>query len=154
MTTDAMWGFSPTVVPDPYDGVVQPGCGGACIYIPDTTYKAVVSGICGKIERIRDIEIRMQVCGFCSTLSTGLTRLQPGLDLSPMYTELLEDEAYFEWIFDNFRFGFSFRHDSADSYWFLVAKDPRETSRRFRGDFNAGFLPPVEYVLEYIRSNA
>ena len=44
MTTYAVWGFSPTVVPDPYDGVVQPGCGGACIYIPDTAKEKPCKG--------------------------------------------------------------------------------------------------------------
>lgn len=152
MSSDA--GFTFTVVPDPYDSMVQPGCNGACIYIPDTTYKSVVSGICSRIEDIKDVEIRMQVSGFCSALSGGLMELQPGIDVSPMYVEIQDDEAYLEWIFDNFRFGFSFHHNISESYWFLVAKDSRESSRRFRGDFNAGFVEPVKYVLDYIRGNA
>ena len=147
-------GFRSGVVPDPYDAQVKPGCNGSCLYIPDTTYKAVVSGICGSLPSIVDPDIRSQVSGFCSTLSHGLVGFQPGIDVSAMYSEILEDEAYFEWIFDNFRFGFSFAHDSADSYWFMVAKDPTEGSVRFEGDFRAGYLPAVSYALSYIGRNA
>ncbi len=154
MTASSVTGFEFTVTPDPYDSIVQPGCNGACIYIPDTTYKSVVSEICARIEDIQDVEIGMQVRGFCSALSAGLVKLQPGIDVSPMYVEIQDDEAYLEWIFDNFRFGFSFHHNGTDSYWFLVARDSRESSRRFRGDFNAGFARPVKYVLDYVRSNA
>lgn len=75
---------------------------------PDATYKAVVSKIYESLPSIPDPDIRTQVGGFCSTLSQGLAGLQPGIDVSAMYSEILDDEAYFEWIFDNFRFGFSF----------------------------------------------
>lgn len=154
MTAIAETGFRTGIVPDPYYTQVLPGCNGSCLYIPDTTYKNVVSAICGSIPSIADTDIRNQVSGFCSTLSHGLMGLQPGIDVDPMYSEILDDEAYFEWIFDNFRFGFSFLHEPADSYWFLVARDPTEGSTRFEGDFKAGYLPAVMYALSYIGSNA
>lgn len=154
MTTTVEPGFRSGIVPDPYGAQVQPGCNGSCLYIPDTTYKAVVSKICESLPSISDPDIRTQVGGFCSTLSQGLAGLQPGIDVSAMYSEILDDEAYFEWIFDNFRFGFSFQHDPSDSYWFMVAKDPAEGSIRFEGDFRAGYLPAVGYALSYIGRNA
>ena len=154
VTTSSDGGFSFTVRPDPYDALIQPGCSGACIYIPDTAYKELVSRICVRIGDVADTEIRMQVRGFCSALSAELVGFQPGIAIEPMFVDVRDDETYLEWMFDNFRFGFSFRHDIADSYWFLVAKDPREGSRRFRGDFKAGFIQPVRYALDYIRCNA
>ena len=54
MTTSSDGGFSFTVRPDPYDALIQPGCSGACIYIPDTAYKELVSGICVRIGDVAD----------------------------------------------------------------------------------------------------
>ena len=136
------------------DAIVQPGRNCSCISISDTTYKAVVSSICEHIPEIKDTEIRIQAIGFCSALSAGLARLQPGIDMDPMFVEIGDDESYFEWMFDNFRFGYSLKHDISDSYWFLVAKDTETTSRRFKGDFKTGFAPSVDYTLNYIGSNA
>ncbi len=146
--------FTFGIRPDPYDAVVQAGCNGACLYIPDTGYKAVLSKICGSLDSISKPDIRSQVSGFCSTLSHGLIGLEPGIDIGVMYSEIQEDEAYFEWIFDNFRLGYSFLSAPSDSYWFLVSKDPDGDTKRFEGDFRAGYLPAVQYSLSYIRSNA
>lgn len=146
--------FTYTLDMDSDELAIQPGCDGACINIPDTMYKSVVSGICEHIDDIHDSEIRMQVRRFCSILSAGLLRFQPGIRLDPMYVDIGDDEAYFEWIFDNFRFGFSFHHDLRESYWFQVSLDSNGNSSRFRGDFNAGFVPAVRFALDYIGRNA
>lgn len=146
--------FSFTVRPDPNDAMVQPGCAGACIYIPDTTYKNVVNSLCSNIPRIEDYEIKTQVMGFCSALSVGLANIQPGIKMDQMYIEICEDEAYAEWIFDNFRFGYSFHHNMDDSFWFMIAKDSDNETTRFKGDFKAGYAPVIDYSLRYIRSNA
>ena len=103
---------------------------------------------------IRDPEIALQIHGFCGVLNDELMRFQLGMMIDTMYVEVREDEAYLEWIFDNFRFGFSFHHDVGESYWFLVERDPTESSRRYKGDFKAGFVEPVRYVLDYIRDHA
>ncbi len=153
VSTRSKGGFTHTI-DSVSDGLLQVGCTGSCDYIMDTTYRAVVSGICEQVPNIIDYRIEAQVKGFCSTLSEGLSKLQPGIRMDAMYAEILEDEAYFEWAFDNFRFGYSFRGDLSESYWFMVAKDPDEGSIRFKGDFRAGYLPAIKYTLSYIGSYA
>ena len=122
--------------------------------IQDTMHDTVISGIRKHVVDIHDETIRTQVCDFCNALDSELTEFRSEVDSGSVYVDVREDEAYFEWIFDDFRFGFSFHHDMLDSYWFLVAKDRAESSIRFKGDFNAGFAGPIRYVLDYIRDNA
>lgn len=126
----------------------------ASAVIPYSIHDAVVSGIRKHVVDIHDETIRTQVCDFCNALDSELTEFRSEVDSGSVYVDVREDEAYFEWIFDDFRFGFSFHHDMLDSYWFLVAKDRAESSIRFKGDFNAGFAGPIRYVLDYIRDNA
>lgn len=138
----------------PLGATVQPGCGSACICIPDVSYRAVVSSICERVDSISDDEIRVQVVGFCNALSEGLSRLPPGINVGPMFADIDEEESYFEWMFDDLRFGFSFKHDPADSYWFLVSLEQDGNSTRFTRDFRAGYVQTVEHVLNHLQRNA
>ena len=127
-------------------------CDDSTSSIKGPTHSLVISGMIGTLPSIADTGIRDQVVGFCEALDRGLADSEHGIDANPMYSDILDDEAYYEWIFDDFRFGFSFRHDPSDSYWFLVSRDPAEGSVRSEGDFSTGYPTVVGRVLSHIES--
>lgn len=106
------------------------------------------------IGLIPDSEVKAQAEAFCDALSEGIVRLRPEICISPMFADIDDEEAYFEWIFDDFRFGFSFRHESAESCWFLVSLGQDGDVERSSGDFEAGAASVVEYVLNHIARNS
>ena len=144
------YNFTHTLNMDSEELATQSGFDGSCDYVPDMMYRSVVSGILERMNDIQDTHIWAQVSSFCNILGSELLRIQQGIRLDPLYVDIDDDEAYFEWIFDDFRFRFSFRHDPKDSYWFRISLDPDGSSSRFRGDFNTGFTPAVRFALNYI----
>lgn len=69
-----------------------------------------------------------------------------------MFVDIIEGEAYFEWIIDDYRFGFSFRHDPSDSFRFLVWRDPAEVTDHMKGDFISGYRSVVNLTPERIQA--
>ena len=82
-------------------------CIKSCLYVPINASR-VTSKICEDISNIGDFAVSEQVMAFCDSLSQYLLYNNVTAELPEMYSSINEDEAYFEWIFDQFRFGFLF----------------------------------------------
>lgn len=137
-------------IPDRYpDMTCTNTCNRICLYVPAMN-SGVLMDLCNDIKQIDDPEVRMQATNFCDALSDYISR-NDVMALPSLYFSLDEGDAFFEWIFDSFRFGFLFSSNPEESGWYLVTKAGGR-NERFRSTFKG--RETMEYVFNYIRANA
>lgn len=138
------------IIPDIYpDMTCTNTCNRSCLYVPAMN-SGVLMDLCNDIKQIDDPEVRMQAANFCDALSDYISR-NDVMALPSLYFSLDEGDAFFEWIFDSFRFGFLFRNKPEESGWYLITKVGGKI-KRFRSRFKG--KETVEYIFDYIGVNA
>ncbi len=128
-------------------------CTKACLYVP-SQYNNLSSKMCDDIRTIEDPKVREQSMGFCNTLCQSIYHFNKTSlpnDLPQMYFSDDDGDAFFEWIFDNFRFGFLFCQDDDESGWYLLSKSDGKITR-FRSKYRG--RETIDYILTYIGTNA
>ena len=110
----------------------------------------VLKALCNNIKQIDDPAVRMRASDFCDALDECISR-NGAMALPNLYFSSDEGDAFFEWIFGSFRFGFLFCGRPEESGWYLITKAGGKTER-FRGRFEG--RETMEYVFDYIGANA
>ncbi len=87
--------------------------------------------MCEDINSIDDATIKSQATSFCELMSQYIQYTGVTFSLPEMYFTQEDDEAYFEWIFDQFRFGFVFAANPNESGWFQLSSF-NESMERFK----------------------
>jgi len=132
----------------------EPTCGwccmGSCKYVPYNNSK-FVKKIHENIMTIENSNVRDQVICFCNDISQYLYYSKVGY-LPNFHFSFDEDDAYFEWIFENFRFGFLFCVDSKDSGWCMVSKSDDGSYERYEGRYRG--KETITFVFKYIMEHA
>ena len=132
---------------------------------PDSNYSSIGRGwylsgdtplmtdLCSFVSTINEQGIQEQVQAFVAALSRSLKIVHIDDELPEIFTDLIPGNAYLEWAFGTFRFGFSFVSDPMESEWFLIPPedDIREGYRYF---IEGKYQDLTDFVLRYIRSNA
>ena len=138
-------------IPDlhPFDMTCTSACSRSCLYVPSTNSE-VLMGICDDIKQIDDPVVRMQATAFCDALSGYIGRHDVPA-LPELYFSLDEGDAFFEWIFDNFRFEFLFCKNPEESGWYMITKVSGKVER-IRSTFNG--KGTIEYIFSYIGASA
>ncbi|MDO5853913.1 MAG: hypothetical protein Q4Q62_07755 [Thermoplasmata archaeon] len=145
--------YSPSVISDLSTPVST--CSRSCNFISGPRPEFLMP-LCSSISDIKEPTVRMQVSAFCEAMCMFMVSKGIGnLDALPMYPELEDDEAYYEWVFDYFRFGFCFLEDPEKSRWFVSEfTEDRVLKSNFMGKFDPGYGETVEYVMNYVRSRS
>ncbi len=115
-----------------------------------TSNDSILMDLCNDIKQIDDPGVRMQATNFYDALSDCISR-NDEMALPSLCLSLDEGDAFFEWVFDSFRFGFLFSGNPEESGWYLVTKAGGR-NERFRSTFKG--RETMEYVFNYIRANA
>ncbi len=115
-----------------------------------TSNSIIMMDLCNDIKQINDPRVRMQATNFCDALSDCISR-NDVVALPSLSFSLDEGDAFFEWVFDSFRFGFLFSDNPEESGWYLVTKAGGR-NERFRSTFKG--KETVKYIFNYIVANA
>jgi len=112
----------------------------------------LITDLCTFVSNIDEQSIQEQVQAFVAALSSSLKVFPIDNELPDLFTDIIPGNAYLEWAFDTFRFGFSFVNNPMESEWFLIPPedDIREGYRYF---IEGKYQDLADFVLKYIRSN-
>ena len=146
MSTRAVYDSSETFF---LDGTRTGTCMKGCLYVPFNN-KELSAKLCNDIQTIKDPIVRRQAMDFCDLICNYLYRHE-SVKLPNLFFSMDDGDAFFEWIFDNFRFGFLFCKEPKDSGWYLVSK-VNETVERFSSSYRG--KDTIDYIFNYIGVNA
>lgn len=134
----------------------QTDCGGFCrrsCRYTSTLDKAVIRQLRADLSQVEDIRLQAQTQAFCEQLNLELLHCGLVQELPLLACDLSNPgEAYLEWVFAAFRFGFSFNVDEQKSGWFMISSDPAGgTDQTAQGLLPGRLTAVLEFVVRYIQ---
>lgn len=103
-------------------------------YNPVSQSMNVFGNIVGEIVKIQNLFIRSQIINFVGEFTRILKALENSSNYFPPFIMIEEEDSVFlEWVFKDFRVGFTFCENEDESMWFIISnRNLRELS--FSGD--------------------